>query len=140
MKTTQKLRSALRLSFTLGLAVAIASCSLSRPSVEPIAHTAQEKKPPVVMASYYGNEFAGKKTASGEQYNPDALTAAHRSYPFGTRLRLTNPKNGRSVVVTVNDRGPFVKGRSLDISSAAAKALDIDEAGVGALTVEKLEN
>jgi rare lipoprotein A len=69
------------------------------------------------------------KTASGERMNPKALTAAHRSLPFGTKLRVTNQRNGRSVVVRVNDRGPFIKGRVLDLSKGAAQVLGFVGAG-----------
>ena len=75
------------------------------------------------IASYYGKELAGRRTASGERFNPSAMTAAHRTLRFGTRVRVTNSRNGRSVVVRINDRGPFVKGRSLDLSSGAARAI-----------------
>ena len=77
------------------------------------------------IASVYGNGdgYAGRKTASGERMNPAALTAAHRSLPFGTRVRVTNKKNGRSVVVRISDRGPFVRGRVIDLSPAAARAI-----------------
>jgi rare lipoprotein A len=85
------------------------------------------------MASYYGNE-SGSKTASGQRFNQNAMTCAHRSLPFGTRLRVTH--GGRSVVVTVNDRGPFVRGRVLDLSTAAARAVGLTSAGVGRVTAE----
>ena len=75
------------------------------------------------VASYYGKELAGRRTASGERFNPSAMTAAHRTLRFGTRVRVTNSRNGRSVVVRINDRGPFVKGRSIDLSSGAAQAI-----------------
>ena len=75
------------------------------------------------MATYYGPGFDGHRTASGERFNRRALTAAHRTYPFGTRLAVTNPENGKSVVVRINDRGPFTKGYSLDLSEAAAKTI-----------------
>ena len=68
------------------------------------------------VATWYGQEHAGKRTASGEVFNPNGLTAAHRSLPFGTCLRVSNPKSGRSVSVRINDRGPFTKGVSLDLS------------------------
>lgn len=70
------------------------------------------------------------KTASGERMNPAAMTAAHRSLPFGTKLKVTNRKNGKSVVVVVNDRGPFIKGRVLDLSKAAANRLGFVSSGV----------
>jgi rare lipoprotein A len=74
------------------------------------------------VATWYGHEHAGKRTASGERFDPNGLTAAHRSLPFGTCLRVSNPKTGRSVV-RVNDRGPFTKGVSLDLSHGAARAI-----------------
>jgi len=85
------------------------------------------------MASYYGNE-SGRRTASGQRFNQSAMTCAHRSLPFGTRLRVTH--GGRSVVVTVNDRGPFVRGRVLDLSTGAARAIGLTSAGVGRVTAE----
>jgi rare lipoprotein A len=74
-------------------------------------------------ASYYGNELAGNRTSSGERFNPAAFTCAHRSLPLGTKLRVTNLANGRSVIVRVNDRGPFTRGRILDMSLAAAREI-----------------
>ncbi len=74
----------------------------------------------LIYASYYSS---GYRTASGERFNPNGYTAAHRSLPFGTRVQVTNPRNGRSVVVRINDRGPFVRGRSLDLARGAAFAI-----------------
>jgi rare lipoprotein A len=76
-----------------------------------------------MRATWYGQELAGNRTASGERFNPNGLTAAHRTLPFGTCLRVSNPKTGRSVAVRVNDRGPFTKGVSLDLSHGAARAI-----------------
>jgi len=76
-----------------------------------------------VTATWYGNELAGNRTANGEIFNPNGLTAAHRSLPFGTCLRVQNPRTGKSVKVRVNDRGPFTKGVSLDLSAGAARAI-----------------
>ena len=84
-------------------------------------------------ASFYGNE-SGSKTASGQRFNQNAMTAAHRSLPFGTKLRVTH--RGQSVVVTINDRGPFIKGRVLDLSKGAARAIGLTGAGVGHVTAE----
>jgi rare lipoprotein A len=81
------------------------------------------------VATYYGKEFAGHRTASGERFNPGAMTAAHRTLPFGTRVRVTNSHSGRSVIVRINDRGPFVKGRSIDLSSGAARAIGMGSTG-----------
>ena len=75
------------------------------------------------VATYYGQEFAGRRTASGETFNPSAMTAAHRTLPFGSRVRVTNSRNGRSIIVRINDRGPFVKGRCIDLSTGAARVL-----------------
>jgi rare lipoprotein A len=83
------------------------------------------------VASFYGNE-SGHQTASGQRFNENAMTCAHRSLPFGTKLRVTH--GGRSVIVTVNDRGPFVRGRVLDLSTGAARAIGIS--GVGQVTAE----
>ena len=77
-------------------------------------------------ASFYSKKFFGRKTASGERLHPDSLTCAHRSYPFGTKLMVYNPANGRSVIVKVTDRGPFVRGRIIDLSWRAAKELGIE--------------
>ena len=85
------------------------------------------------MASFYGNE-SGSKTASGQRFNQNAMTAAHRSLPFGTKLRVTH--RGQSVVVTINDRGPFIRGRVLDLSKGAARAIGLTGAGVGHVTAE----
>lgn len=74
-------------------------------------------------ATYYGHELAGRRTASGETFNPNALTAAHRTLPFGTRVRVTNSRNNRSVIVRINDRGPFGNGASIDLSLGAARAI-----------------
>jgi len=88
--------------------------------------------------SLYGDEFAGKTTASGDVFDPDALTMAHRSLPFGTRVRVTNTENHRSVEVTVTDRGPFVAGRIADLSLAAARQIGMVAHGVVEATLEVL--
>lgn len=77
------------------------------------------------------------QTASGEQMNPAALTAAHRTLPFGTKLKVTNNKNGKSVIVRINDRGPFIKGRVIDLSKGAAKKLGIISSGVADICMAK---
>ena len=82
------------------------------------------------QGSYYADKFNGRPTASGTPYRPGQLTAAHNTLPFGTRIKVTNVKNGRSVKVVVNDRGPHVKGRIVDVSRKAARKLDLVEAGV----------
>jgi rare lipoprotein A len=89
-------------------------------------------------ASYYGRELAGNRTASGERFNPQALTAAHRTLPMGTRLRVTNKANGKSVVVRINDRGPFARGRIIDISLAAAHEIQMVRSGKAMVRLEQL--
>jgi rare lipoprotein A len=90
------------------------------------------------LAGIYDDRFVGKPTASGEAYDPQALTAAHRTLRFGIRLAVTNPANGASVTVRINDRGPFVEGRLLDLSRAAAVALGLSEGGVAPVEVRVL--
>jgi len=87
------------------------------------------------MASYY---WEGQKTASGARFNPDGLTAAHRTLPFGTRVRVTNQSNGQSVIVTINDRGPFIGGRVIDLSRGAARQINMTGAGVARVSLEVL--
>lgn len=89
-------------------------------------------------ASWYGPGFHGRKTASGERFDMDGLTAAHKTLPFGTKVRVTNPGTGQSVVVRINDRGPFVRGREIDVSRGAAKALGMLGSGVAQVRIEVL--
>lgn len=90
------------------------------------------------MASWYGKEFHGKRTASGEIFNMYAFTAAHRTLPFGTYARVRNLDNGRSVVVRINDRGPFTKGRIIDLSYAAARAIGMVGPGIARVVLNVL--
>jgi rare lipoprotein A len=90
------------------------------------------------VASYYHDSLHGNQTASGKRYNKNALSAAHKSLPFGTRVRVTELNSGRSVVLEVNDRGPFVKGRIIDLSRRAAKELGIINKGIAKVKVEVL--
>jgi rare lipoprotein A len=89
-------------------------------------------------ASWYGEKFHGRLTASGEAYDMNALTAAHRKLPFGTVVRVTSKVNGRSVTVRINDRGPFVKGRLIDLSAAAAARIGMQDEGVVEVKIEVL--
>jgi rare lipoprotein A len=91
------------------------------------------------MASYYGSEFAGNRTASGEKFDPSALTGAHRSLAFGSRVAVTNLANGREVVVRINDRGPWGKGRIIDISHGAARQIGMDRSGTARVKLELLD-
>jgi len=92
----------------------------------------------MMRASWYGPRFHGKITANGEIYDQMAFTAAHKYLKFGTLLRITNPKNNKSVVVRINDRGPYISGRQLDLSKAAAMELEMVEKGVVKLKVEEI--
>ena len=89
-------------------------------------------------ASFYGPGFAGRKTASGAIFRPEELTAAHRSLPLGTRVRVTNLSNGQSVLVTINDRGPYIRGRHIDLSVAAARLLGMLNRGVAQVAIDIL--
>jgi rare lipoprotein A len=109
------------------LALAASGCASTKP---PRATTAPPGTRIVGLASWYGQRHQGHATASGEAYDMNKLTAAHRTMPFGTRLRVTNVENGRSVVVRVNDRGPWVNDRVLDVSLAAAKTLGMVGGGI----------
>lgn len=91
------------------------------------------------IASWYGPGFHGARTASGERFNQDAMTAAHKTLPFGTRVRVTNLHNGRSVIVRINDRGPFTPGREIDLSRGAAAAIGLIGAGVGPVRIDVLQ-
>ncbi len=82
-------------------------------------------------ASYYADKFNGRKTASGEKFRNSKLTGAHKTLPFGTKVKVTNMSNGKTVKVKINDRGPFVAGRIIDLSKKAARKIDIDKEGVG---------
>jgi rare lipoprotein A len=91
------------------------------------------------VASYYADEFHGRPTANGETFDMHAFTAAHCVLPFNTRVRVTNLDNGRSVVVRINDRGPFIKGRIIDLSYGAARALNMIGPGTARVRLEVLE-
>ena len=99
---------------------------------------AQNNKQITGTASWYGPGFHGRRTANGERFNQNALTAAHRTLPFGTRVRVTNLRNNRSVVVRINDRGPYSGGRIIDLSAAAAREIGMINSGVARVRIEVL--
>ena len=129
--------------------LAISSAALSWPLVVLLITTsvqAPSPSPPTRaikawsgVASWYGEPFDGRKTASGQAYDMFAATAAHPSLPFGSLLRLTNPKTGQSQLVRINDRGPFWGDRELDVSFLVASRLGLIECGVARLCIELLE-
>jgi rare lipoprotein A len=90
------------------------------------------------VASYYAHKYHGRTTASGERFDMNALTAAHKTLPFGTKVKVTNLENGKSVTVRITDRGPFVKGRVIDLSLAAAKKIDMVKAGVAQVEIRRM--
>jgi len=159
-------RSITRLLPLLALGVAIQSCSTASgtigsmpppaiapatgtavtvtappaPSMVPIEAPAKMSMGHVGEASWYGPGFSGKTTASGEVFDETKMTAAHKTLPLGTKAKVTNLKDGKSVQVEINDRGPYAEGRIIDLSQAAAKALGIIDRGVVKVRVESLEN
>lgn len=130
-------KGALRLVAAIVFASVLTGCS-TVPGFASIPSIFGPRRVETGVASWYGAEFGGKPTASGERFDPGALTAAHPSHEFGTRLRVTNLANGRSVVVRVNDRGPHVRGRAIDVSRAAAGELGFASAGTAKVRIEKL--
>jgi rare lipoprotein A len=90
------------------------------------------------LASWYGQPYHGRTTASGETYNMYSMTAAHRSLPFGSKVRVCNTSNKRCINVRINDRGPFVHGRDIDLSRAAAEAIGLRSKGVGQVTIQRI--
>lgn len=107
---------------------------------EPAAEQPVEREIASGEASYYGDELAGQPTASGEAFDPAGMTAAHRSLPIGSRVRVTNLRNGQSVVVRINDRGPFSAHRVIDLSQAAASRLGMLGAGTAMVRLHLLDN
>lgn len=118
------------------LVTATADLAMAADVAEPFAETEIGGG----MASYYGNELAGNRTASGERFNPSQLTAAHRSLPFGSRVRVTNTANGDSVIVRINDRGPFSHGRVIDVSHAAAREIGMHRSGTARVKLVLLDD
>jgi rare lipoprotein A len=109
----------------------------------PIGSTeAEPVAPPAITghASWYGDEFARRPTASGQRFDPGKLTGAHRTLPLGTRVRVTNLTNGRSVLVTINDRGPYTRRREIDLSYGAARALGMLRSGIARVRIEPVES
>lgn len=119
------------------LSATVTALDESLPAADPIA--AEAKIYQAIgqgTASYYGRELAGNRTASGERFDPHGFTAAHRTLPLGTKLRVTNVANGRSVIVRVNDRGPFVGRRLIDVSLGAAQEIQMVRTGTAQVRLE----
>jgi rare lipoprotein A len=120
----------------LTLVIVLPGAGCARPAREPQDTRTSRPWTEEGIASWYGKNFHGRQTASGERYDMNELTAAHKSLPFGTRVRVTNLDNGRQVVVRINDRGPFIKGRIIDLSRAAAQKVDLVNAGTARVRIE----
>jgi len=116
-----------RLLFRRAAIVALATGLMLSAAIATAAAADAKKRSFAGMCAFYSEK---ERVASGGHFDPTAMTAAHRTLPFGTRVRVTDPKTGHSVIVTVNDRGPFNKGRVIDISLAAARALGMTQRGV----------
>ncbi|WP_207877694.1 septal ring lytic transglycosylase RlpA family protein [Pseudomonas sp. 32_A] len=119
---------------TLALFTLLAGCASQDIDVDPDGYDKTG------TASYYGARHHGKRTASGEPFNQHGLTAAHRSLPFGTRVRVTNLANQRSVVVRINDRGPHTRGRLIDLSRAAAEKIGMIRSGTARVRLQGLSD
>jgi rare lipoprotein A len=133
----------LRATFSAGLVFVLSGCVVKQGLiVEPgKPETVYDVKPAAVLngkASYYFGRWIGRKTANGEIYRAADVTAAHKSLPFHTMVRVTNLKNGKSVIVRINNRGPYVKGRIIDLSLVAAQRIEMTKAGVVPVRVEVL--
>lgn len=114
-----------------GTGSAARATTANKPAPEPVDSDFEETG----MASYYGDEFDGRQTSSGEVFDQGELTAAHKTLPFGTVVTVTNLDNGRSVRVRINDRGPFVAGRIIDLSRAAAESIGMIESGTARVRI-----
>src|SRR6185436_16036572 len=123
---------------TCGCAVAPPASSAARPAeARSVSETPESRgRSQVGLASWYGEPHHGQPTASGEIFDMTRMTAAHRTLPLGTQLRVVNLQNGRVVRVRVNDRGPYVDGRILDLSREAARALDMEHSGLATVKLE----
>jgi rare lipoprotein A (peptidoglycan hydrolase) len=148
--TTSNCLHALRAALALICLIFVASCaSRQEPPPEPAPQVAPAPPPAPhashsttkqVRASFMGTKPAGRPTASGEVYDPNELTAASKTYPLGSTVEVTNPSNGRSVRVRINDRGPYVRGRSIDLSKRAAEELGLTEKGVGKVKIRRVDS
>ena len=119
--------------------MALTSLGCSSTSPDPAATEVTARSVETGTASYYAHKFHGRKTANGETYDENKMTAAHRTLPFGTRVRVTNLENQKSVELRINDRGPFHENRLIDLSYAAATRLEILGKGTGLVEVETID-
>jgi rare lipoprotein A len=132
------LRISALLLLVLGLAL-VSGCASTTPGRTSRSEDLERREPEDGMASFYTVRSSGRRTASGERLDAKALTAAHRTLPFGTRVRVTNLENGRDIVVRINDRGPFRRGRVIDVSMAAARSLGFVQDGLARVRVQVVD-
>ena len=123
-----------RAALALAVVCFLGACAPSQPPPGPVVRPTGFSQNG--LASWYGNAHAGHKTASGELFDPNAMTAAHRTLPLGTKVRVTNVENGRTVTVRINDRGPVDPSRIIDLSRAAADALGFRASGIARVRLE----
>ena len=128
------LAARLRTAFCLGLALLTAACAHGSLPSQTSGRVLEQGR-----ASWYGADFQGRRTASGERFDMHAFTAAHKTLPFGTRVLVRNPRNGKQVVVRINDRGPFSRDRIIDLSHAAARRLGLDASGHGHVVLHEAQ-
>jgi rare lipoprotein A len=158
-RATSNRSGMMRFTFVVFLTAALQGCSIINPSTpdatlenppDPLRMVKKEAPRPITpstapstalvgAASWYGPGFSGKKTASGDIFDETKFTAAHKSLPLGTKAKVTHLSSGKSVEVLVNDRGPYVEGRIIDLSQAAANALGIIDRGVAEVRIELLQ-
>jgi rare lipoprotein A len=136
MHVLKPLTSLLMLALLAGCSTRSDPPSPEPPAQEKAAH--KHTKRVSGLASYYADKYHGRTTASGERFDQNAMTAAHRTLPFGTKVKVTNVENGKSVLVRINDRGPFVKGRIIDLSRSAFARIGSTRAGVMPVEIEVL--
>ncbi|MCG7373467.1 MULTISPECIES: septal ring lytic transglycosylase RlpA family protein [Pseudomonas] len=130
-----------RLLLFFCLLVGCVACQDKKAEAVPIKEAKQAPKPfeQKGKASYYSQKFHGRETASGETFNNNTLVAAHKTLPLGSKVRVTNLENNKQVVVRITDRGPFIRGRIIDLSRAAAKRVDLVENGTGPVKIERID-
>lgn len=130
----------MKTSLTIALAAAIATAALLSGVDHGVARETKGGSAKTLsgVASWYGPRFHGRKTANGEKYDQNQMTAAHKSLPFNTRVRVTNRRNGKSVIVRINDRGPYIGRRVIDLSKGAASRVDMINSGIAPVTIEIL--
>lgn len=133
----------LRFFLACGLAASLAACAAPRPAPAPAPQPAPVAAPAaatfsqVGTASWYGKSHNGRRTANGETYDMNDMTAAHRTLPFGSIVRVTRIDDGRSVTVRINDRGPFARNRIIDLSAKAAQDIGMTERGIARVKIEQ---